>query len=300
MVVEESFREDLLYRINTIQISLPPLRERKTDITLLLDFFKKKYENKYKKPEFIIPELAKEKLLKHDWPGNIRELQHLVEKAVILSDDNYLNESDFGLDQNLESVGNKHETLDLMENEKKLIMKARKSFHKTSAISKFQLLKLQTVVDNYGLEKTIEELETAEIASLFDDLMKRVEIVPVRLTLAQAIMESAWGDSRFALEGNAFFGIHCYEDGCGMQIGDQKEYIKSYPDLQASVDDYMLFLNSKPGTENFRNTRQLYMKEQDMNALVESLDNYSESGAHYFNIINDFWVLCTFFIIKIF
>lgn len=175
----------------------------------------------------------------------------------------------------------------LIVEDQKLIMKARKSFHKTSAISKFQLLKLQKLVDNYGLEKKLEELETAEIASLFDDLRKRVEIVPVRLTLAQAIMESAWGESRFAREGNAFFGIHCYEDGCGMQIGDQKEYIKSYPNLQASVNDYMLFLNSKPGTEKFRNTRQLYLTDHDMNALVESLDNYSEEQDHYFNIIND-------------
>ena len=124
MVAEGSFREDLLYRINTIHVSLPPLRDRKEDIPLLLDFFKKKYENKYKKPSFSVVEMAMEKLLNHDWPGNIREFQHLVEKAVIMSDDNYLTDSYFGLVNNTESFRFKNDTLDLVENEKKLILKA--------------------------------------------------------------------------------------------------------------------------------------------------------------------------------
>src|SRR5512133_3981692 len=84
MVQDGLFREDLLYRINTIQIEVPPLRERENDVLVLADFFLKKYASKYNKPNLKINQQAQEKLLKYNWPGNIRELQHTVEKAVIL------------------------------------------------------------------------------------------------------------------------------------------------------------------------------------------------------------------------
>src|ERR1035437_8772366 len=86
MVNEGLFREDLLYRINTIQIELPPLRDRGNDISILAEFFLKKYAYKYNKPSLKINQQAHEKLLKYSWPGNIRELQHTIEKAVILSE----------------------------------------------------------------------------------------------------------------------------------------------------------------------------------------------------------------------
>lgn len=123
MVTKGEFREDLLYRINTIQIELPPLRKRIEDIPLLVDFFKGKYEKKYEKAPFRIQESALKKLYDYHWPGNIRELQHLVEKAVILSDDEYLSESDFGFEKRREQSDSRA-TLDLNENEKILIQKA--------------------------------------------------------------------------------------------------------------------------------------------------------------------------------
>jgi DNA-binding NtrC family response regulator len=95
MVHEGLFREDLLYRINTIQIEVPPLRDRGNDILVLADFFLKKYASKYNKTGLKINLQAQEKLLKYNWPGNIRELQHTVEKAVILSDNNILKSEDF-------------------------------------------------------------------------------------------------------------------------------------------------------------------------------------------------------------
>lgn len=95
MVGEGLFREDLLYRINTIQIEIPPLRERGNDILVLTDFFLKKYSSKYNKPNLKINNQAQEKLSKYSWPGNIRELQHTIEKAVILSESNILKAEDF-------------------------------------------------------------------------------------------------------------------------------------------------------------------------------------------------------------
>jgi DNA-binding NtrC family response regulator len=95
LVQEGLFREDLLYRINTIQIEVPPLRDRGNDILVLADFFLKKFASKYNKHSLKINQQAQEKLLKYNWPGNIRELQHTVEKAVILSDTNILKPDDF-------------------------------------------------------------------------------------------------------------------------------------------------------------------------------------------------------------
>lgn len=122
MVALGEFREDLLYRINTIHIELPPLRERKEDIPLLVEFFKNKYENKYGKLTDVQESIYK-KLKAYHWPGNIRELQHAVEKAVILSEGVHLTENDFGFDKKV-AASVKAETLDLSENEKKLILKA--------------------------------------------------------------------------------------------------------------------------------------------------------------------------------
>jgi len=97
MVKESLFREDLLYRINTIQIELPPLRERGNDIIELADFFLRKFMLKYGKPELKINHQAYVKLMRYTWPGNIRELQNTIEKAVILSESNTIRPDDLYL-----------------------------------------------------------------------------------------------------------------------------------------------------------------------------------------------------------
>ena len=97
MVKESLFREDLLYRINTIQIELPPLRERGNDIIDLADFFLKKFVLKYNKAGLKINHQAYDKLMRYSWPGNIRELQNTIEKAVILSDTNTIKPEDLYL-----------------------------------------------------------------------------------------------------------------------------------------------------------------------------------------------------------
>jgi DNA-binding NtrC family response regulator len=86
MVEEGLFRQDLLYRINTIEIHIPPLRERGNDILLLAAHFLQMYTLKYKKNINGFTREAKNKLLQYNWPGNVRELQHAVERAVIMTD----------------------------------------------------------------------------------------------------------------------------------------------------------------------------------------------------------------------
>ncbi len=95
MVKENKFRQDLLYRINTVEIHLPPLRERLDDIQLLADHFVKMYCQKYRKDPKIISPNAHKRLQKYRWPGNIRELQHAIERAVIMSESDTLGPDDF-------------------------------------------------------------------------------------------------------------------------------------------------------------------------------------------------------------
>ncbi len=94
-VAAGTFREDLLYRINTIHIDIPPLRERKEDIPAITDYFLKIYCNKYRKTCSHISESGLTKLSSYQWPGNVRELQHTIERAVILSDKKELTPDDF-------------------------------------------------------------------------------------------------------------------------------------------------------------------------------------------------------------
>ena len=91
---ERRFRKDLIYRINTVEITVPPLRERENDILLLTDYFLKLYEKKYLKSELKLSETAKYKLMQHTYPGNVRELQYAVERAVIMSDNDILKAED--------------------------------------------------------------------------------------------------------------------------------------------------------------------------------------------------------------
>lgn len=96
-VAEGRFREDLLYRINTIEITIPPLRERGEDIILLAEHFLATYAHKYNK---VVKELnrdARQRLLRHTWPGNVRELMHAVERAVLLAKGSSLCAQDFVL-----------------------------------------------------------------------------------------------------------------------------------------------------------------------------------------------------------
>lgn len=116
MVAEGLFREDLLYRINTIRVEVPPLRLREKDILILADFYLNKFATKYGKLGLRINQSAQEKLMAYKWPGNVRELLHTIERAVILSEGNVLKPSDFMLKVNNSiSLDSSPSTLEEME-----------------------------------------------------------------------------------------------------------------------------------------------------------------------------------------
>jgi transcriptional regulator with PAS, ATPase and Fis domain len=125
MVNEGKFRQDLLYRINTVEIHVPSLRERPSDIPQLVEYFLDIYAKKYKMPTKRLNASTLKRLEKHNWPGNIRELQHAVERAVIMSESNILQPSDFFLtpveDTSADAISTSN--MNLEETEKMLIRK---------------------------------------------------------------------------------------------------------------------------------------------------------------------------------
>ena len=126
MVEEGNSRQDLLYRINTIEITIPPLRERGEDVLLLADYFLQRYTHKYKKEINGLSREAKQKLMRYHWPGNVRELQHAIERAIILSDSPLLKPANFMLQPQPEKRVNTDEILNLEQLERNAIERAMK------------------------------------------------------------------------------------------------------------------------------------------------------------------------------
>ena len=124
MVENNEFRQDLLYRINTVEINLPPLRERLEDIPQLVSHFIEMYAKKYRKEVRGIQEGALEKLKKYNWPGNVRELQHAIERAIIMSEEEELTTMDFFFLSGSSSTPSSPDSFNLEEVERSVIEKA--------------------------------------------------------------------------------------------------------------------------------------------------------------------------------
>jgi len=130
MVAEDRFRQDLLYRINTVEITLPPLRQRNGDIPLLVEHFLIFFSRKYNRPRKRVSATALARLEKYSWPGNIRELQHVVERAIIMSDaDNLGPEDIFLAEPAARKDGLVFDNYNLDEVEKTVIRKALSRHH---------------------------------------------------------------------------------------------------------------------------------------------------------------------------
>ena len=120
MTAERKFRQDLLYRLNTVEIRMPSLRERSDDIPLLCDHFLRVYGKKYKRQGMKIDKTVLPKLKKYPWPGNIRELQHSIERAVILSESTIINSAEL-LISNSAPVSRPDQPLSMNQMEKQFI-----------------------------------------------------------------------------------------------------------------------------------------------------------------------------------
>ncbi|OSY89244.1 ATPase AAA [Tenacibaculum holothuriorum] len=123
MVEEQTFRQDLLFRINTIELNLPPLRDRKEDVLLLANHFLKKLVKKYRKNSTSFSNEAIHAMKNYQWPGNIREIEHIVERAVIIADTEVIQLEDLHFSTKKMNVSLGH-NLNLEETEKMLIQQA--------------------------------------------------------------------------------------------------------------------------------------------------------------------------------
>ncbi len=151
-----AFRQDLFYRINTVTIELPPLRERGNDIIILAENFLKEYSEKYEKHKLCFGISAIETLLNYKWPGNIRELKHTIEKAVILSDSEIIHPENFSLGNYFGQILEQPSAISMDEAEKKIIStcldRHRWNISEAARELKIGRQTLYRKIRNYGLQ----------------------------------------------------------------------------------------------------------------------------------------------------
>jgi len=155
MVANNMFREDLLYRINTIQIELPPLRSRGDDIILIANYYLQKYAEKYNKANLSFSSSTIELLLAYQWPGNVRELSHAVERAAIMCEGKIIPPTDLLLQKPGKSISLTDKPISLNEAEKIVITGAlKRNKGNLSAVAKELGVGRQTLyrkIKDYGL-----------------------------------------------------------------------------------------------------------------------------------------------------
>lgn len=154
MVAGGTFRQDLLYRLNTIELHIPPLRERGNDILLLAEYFAKKIAECYRLGDVKISHTASRKLLSHTWPGNVRELQHTIERAIVMASGSVLEADDIEFSRIIEPAKSV-ETLNLEELEQDAIMKAisrsNGNLSQAAALLGITRFTLYRKIEKYGL-----------------------------------------------------------------------------------------------------------------------------------------------------
>jgi DNA-binding NtrC family response regulator len=157
-VLNNKFREDLLFRLNTITIELPALRNRKEDIPLLFEFYFNHFKWKYNKKDLIVSTKLVNRLVSYSWPGNIRELKHVIERAVILSENSVLKISDFYIDTDPKiSISNEDnpQPYNLEQNEKLIIQKAinisKGNYTKAAEVLGISRRTLYNKIERYGI-----------------------------------------------------------------------------------------------------------------------------------------------------
>jgi Bax protein len=150
-------------------------------------------------------------------------------------------------------------------------------------LSRSERRQLQAMARSFGVE-----VENRADQLIIKELLRRVDTIPVSLALAQAANESAWGTSRFALEGNNVFGQWCFDEGCGLvpirRANASRHEVRSFDSIESAVEAYFVNLNTHGEYEHFRELRsQMRSQQKELNSLVLAygLTGYSERGEHY-------------------
>lgn len=159
MVQAQQFREDLLYRMNTLVIEIPPLRERREDIPDLVRFYQQRFCHKYRKELQKVPDSAMKRLQNYEWPGNIRELKHSVERAIIMGENGKLEMKHFYFPGSASKPINESDSVrqyDLELHEKRLIERAindtRGNYSKAAQLLGISRRTLYNKIEKYGIK----------------------------------------------------------------------------------------------------------------------------------------------------
>jgi len=172
------------------------------------------------------------------------------------------------------------------------IKRLRSKYH--DVIEKQQrLIWLKEIAAEHKFEDSLFSIGMSEQDYLIkiDTLLTRVDIIPENLVLAQAIVESGWGKSKFARDVNNYFGIRCFTPGCGVKpsaSSDSTFWVKKFPTVEACVEEYLRILNTVHVYDNFRKARVSLREANDFPngmELSRRLKKYSESGSQYTNLL---------------
>lgn len=163
-------------------------------------------------------------------------------------------------------------------NQRQSLQTVADDFSQQEGLNKPQVEFLVGLAREYDVEMNMDDFKT-----VIDELLVKVNVVPVGLTLAQAALESGWGTSRFASQGNNYFGQHCFTAGCGMvptqRAKDQNFEVQVFESPEGSIQSYYDMLNKGQNFAEFRDMRdKLSKNNQELTGkiLVEGLDRYSE------------------------
>jgi len=179
----------------------------------------------------------------------------------------------------------------ILEQRKRLI-KYRDDFPNAVKRNK-KLNRLNKIADKYRLTDSLfrKGLTKSEYLSRMDKLLFRVDVIPEKLVMAQAIIESGWGSSEYAKSINNYFGIHCNTPGCGKPpsaVDDPKFWVKSFPGIEDCIEEYLWLLNTGFAYKDLRETRLKLQKENNFpNAMemAKGLKRYSEKGNEYVKLV---------------
>ena len=126
-------------------------------------------------------------------------------------------------------------------------------------LNESQLNGLNRTLARYRLSPLSQQVPSEDqLKASITQLLKRLDIIPLKLVMAQAIIESGWGSSGFAKNGNNYFGVHCYTEGCGVKPAGNDSadfYVKTYPTEMAGIEDYLWILNTGHAYRGLRQTR---------------------------------------------
>lgn len=168
------------------------------------------------------------------------------------------------------------------------IVNIQQRWNKDGSLKKADVPYLKDVAKKYKLSFSVAKLNNA----WFNTLLKRVDVIPPALALVQSALESAWGTSRFATEGNNFFGQWCYKKGCGIvpaqRVSGKSHEVKKFTSAQQSIHEYFMNVNTNGAYKKLRDIRANLrkagsdvMSDNNAKSLANGLDKYSELGVEY-------------------